>query len=433
MKPLVVPFAYPDPNGNAYSCEELEERALRRYCFWDAPTTVEWFQARGYTLYKRFSLDPKDQTSPDPSWTAPRIESRCESNGQYPYAFYDNFKMEEDEPDLAAVEESGSVVFAQDQQGHQVAIKLVPNDSDEIRIYRLIYAQDIETLKERCILPVLNILSSTTHSFVVMPRWGAYPIDPALASLSELVEFIHCLLKGLVFLHKNNIAHRDISFRNIVMNHFSSQPSMYANEARRKLRGDKLASYAIIDYNISVIAPEGVERSKFLLPAELSRDSANGVPDTEQGELDYDPFAWDVGTLGAILSTQYQYFCGDLPLLAPLLDSMTTRDVSRRFTAAQALEFFETEVSLLDKDALLTPIRMPNYRKHHEVYDRWKDIPEPLAIKWRDYRCAKITRWTYFLRWMCVGNGRGEKLVMTIRRAARLVFWLLEPDRQRLL
>ncbi|KAG2006966.1 other/AgaK1 protein kinase [Coprinopsis cinerea AmutBmut pab1-1] len=422
--PLTVPFAYPDPNGNEYSFEELEERALRRYCFWDAPNTVEWFQQRGYTLYARFNMDPKDQTKPDPSCTAPRLPSRHESNGQYPYAFYDDFKMEEDEPDLAAIEESGSLVFAQDQQGHHVAIKLVPNDSDEIRIYELIHARDHETLKEQCTLPVLDILSSTTHSFVVMPRWGAHPIDPALASLSELVVFIRCLLKGLVFLHKNNIVHRDISFRNIVMNHFSSHTSMYANEARRKLRRDQMASYAFIDYNISVIAPDGVERSKFRLPAELSRDSSDGVPDTEQGELDYDPFAYDVGTLGAMLSTQYQYFCGDLPLLAPLFDSMTTRDVSRRFTAAQALEFFEAEVSLLDKDALSKRIRMPDYRKHHEVYDRWKDIPEPLAIKWRGNRCAEITRWTHFLRWMCAGNGRGQKFVMTIRRAVRLVSWL---------
>ncbi|KAG2006965.1 other/AgaK1 protein kinase [Coprinopsis cinerea AmutBmut pab1-1] len=425
--PLVVPFAYPDPRGNNYDeWSEIVERALGRYRFWDAPTTVEWFQARGYTLYERFNMDPKDQTAPDPSCTGPRMKRGYESSGQYPYAYYDDFKLDEDELDLVACEQSGSLVFAQDEQGRHVAIKLVPNGSDELRIYELIHAQDVESLKEHCILPILEILRSTTHSFVVMPRWGGDPITPPLASLLEVLAFIHCLLKALAFLHKNNIVHRDISTANIVTNHFSTHESMWASEPRKQLRREQLASYALIDFNYSAIVPDGVEPSKFRLPAEKAFDAAYAVPDTAQGEVDYDPFAWDVCSLGALMATQYQYFCYDLPFLAPLFDSMITIDVSRRFTAAQALEFFESEVASLHKGRLTKPIWMPDDRTRPCDYDRWKYVPKSLAVKWKSYRSAEITPWVRFLRRVCaMGDGKGYIIVMTIRRCIRFILGLI--------
>ncbi|KAG2006977.1 other/AgaK1 protein kinase [Coprinopsis cinerea AmutBmut pab1-1] len=306
MSDLEVPFPYPDPKWNDYPLEEIMERSIRRYRFWDSPSTLEWFQARGYTLYERFSLDRKDRTKLHPSLTVPRMKSNWDSNGKYPYAFIGEYDRIQEAPDLPAYENMGVLAFAQDQQGRHVVIKLVPNESDELRIYELLRAQDIETLKEYCILPILDILTSTTHSFAVMPRWGSGPVFPMWATLSDVVEFIRAMLKGLAFLHKNLIVHRDMSTGNAVINQFSGHSNPHGKDIRHKLRRDGQALYALIDYNISMMVPPGMEPSEFRLPY-VSWDGVYGVPDVAQGEPDYDPFAWDVGALGAVLCEFFQH------------------------------------------------------------------------------------------------------------------------------
>ncbi|KAG6807496.1 hypothetical protein H0H93_001543, partial [Arthromyces matolae] len=95
--------------------------------------------------------------------------------------------------------------------------------------------------------------------------------------------------------------------------------------------------------------------------------SWNGTPgytplDTCQGEFDFDPFAWDVGSMGLVFCFYYdvgpstvtyslwllmdvlnQHLTVPAPMLAPLFDKMVTRDVTKRFTAQQALSFLEEE------------------------------------------------------------------------------------------
>ncbi|KAK0450203.1 hypothetical protein EV421DRAFT_1779527 [Armillaria borealis] len=53
----------------------------------------------------------------------------------------------------------------------------------------------------------------------------------------------------------------------------------------------------------------------------------------------YDPFAYDVALLGIVFCHEFQHLTQFVPMLAPFLDSMVTDDLSRRFTAAQALAF----------------------------------------------------------------------------------------------
>ena len=64
------------------------------------------------------------------------------------------------------------MAFAQDDLGWHVAIKLVPDHSDELRIYQMIKAEPVETLEENCILPVLDLLPVPGYWFVVMPRYA---------------------------------------------------------------------------------------------------------------------------------------------------------------------------------------------------------------------------------------------------------------------
>lgn len=51
-----------------------------------------------------------------------------------------------------------------------MAIKIVPAGSEEYKVLDSLQQQDLETLKEKCVIPVLDVLPIDGFSFVVMPR-----------------------------------------------------------------------------------------------------------------------------------------------------------------------------------------------------------------------------------------------------------------------
>lgn len=74
-------------------------------------------------------------------------------------------------------------------------------------------------------------------------------------------------------------------------------------------------------------------------------------------------------------------------MLAPLFNKMITRDVANRFTAHQALVFFEDfrfGMLPLQLNAKLPPA--PAIRVNAEKYDRWEGLPQDFIQKWASYR-----------------------------------------------
>lgn len=150
--------------------------------------TFLWFKARGYTLYRPERSEPI--WSEPGSWPLdpkiyPRIpDSRSFVNANYPWPSHDDigfvraadqkcvcfYPIENIELLLTPKIAQGNVVFAQDELGRHAAIKLVPDDTDELKIYQMLKKESLETLKENCVLPVLDLLPIPGYWFVVMPR-----------------------------------------------------------------------------------------------------------------------------------------------------------------------------------------------------------------------------------------------------------------------
>ena len=85
-------------------------------------------------------------------------------------------------------------------------------------------------------------------------------------------------------------------------------------------------------------------------------------------------------------------------MLAPLFDRMTTHDLTRRFTADEALEFFQNEYSQLTEEQLncfATPDRGGS------KFNRWDHIPPHLAEKWACHRTLPLPPSYPVLRWIC--------------------------------
>ncbi|KAJ3504641.1 hypothetical protein NMY22_g17852 [Coprinellus aureogranulatus] len=331
-----------------HSEEELDRIHTAICEFSDSPATFEWFKVRGYTLFER-NRDLVSELNPFPRSFSPRVPTNRATRAEYPFPHHNRHPLEKQD------REKGKIWFAQDSQGRHVVINLVPAESDELRVYEFLREQTIETMKSACIIPVLDILSLAHCHFVVMPRWGDTVMFPEPRTLKEVLGVLHSMLKALNFLHSHDIVHRDIAFKNVLVNHYSD--SIY-DPIRSKLRSAGELSYAVIDFDLAIpFSPSDKRR----LPVEKALDGTIPHPDdaAESTDGDYDPFAFDVGCMGMLFCTVVQAYTAELPFLAPFLDGMTARNVSRRFTINQALHFFESHLKDIPRETLEKPYKDP--------------------------------------------------------------------------
>ncbi|PPQ82548.1 hypothetical protein CVT25_007157 [Psilocybe cyanescens] len=121
-----------------------------RKAFWNSPNTVQWFKQHGHTLY---------QSPSEVACTKP----------EYPNTYY-NLSNTESPGDHCLYLSQGKVAFAQNSLNVHVAIKIVRAETDEYRILQFLSQQKLETLKENCIIPVLDVFPVEGFWFAVMPR-----------------------------------------------------------------------------------------------------------------------------------------------------------------------------------------------------------------------------------------------------------------------
>ncbi|PBK77789.1 hypothetical protein ARMSODRAFT_1077465 [Armillaria solidipes] len=259
-------------------------------------------------------------------------------------------------------------------------------------------------------IPILELLDMEDFSAVVMPKWSVvFTPDRCFETMRDVLSMIHCLLKGLVFLHDRNIVHRvsmvklsvaaviplteyqDIKIENTLVNHaHNAHWTRHGHTAafHRSLRRAGVLTYAYIDFDIAIMFPPDAPRSECRLPYWKSWDGTNNwaVKDTAQGEYDYDPFTFDVALLGFQFCQSFQHLPPYAPFLAPLLDMMVTHDYKRRFTASEALKFFEDMYPLLPEEQLQAFPPMLPHPEDHETFDKWKDLPPDLTKRWASYR-----------------------------------------------
>ncbi|KNZ79935.1 hypothetical protein J132_08412 [Termitomyces sp. J132] len=124
--------------------------------------------------------------------------------------------------------------------------------------------------------------------------------------------------------------------------------------------------------------------------------------DTSQGEFDFNPFAFDVGMLGVLFCHEFQYLTWTAPMLAPLLDRMTTRYIERRFKASEALQFFEEEVLSNTAEHVLSSSLPPRTATGaFDTFDRWAGLDPNFVDKWSAFREPPVPLHLKCLRYVC--------------------------------
>ncbi|KAG6848737.1 hypothetical protein H0H93_014543 [Arthromyces matolae] len=333
----------------------------RRLAWWDSTRTKTWFKEKGYTLYSRM---PNPHFGPS-NFMFPVDPGEREIS--FPYS-YTNVITDTEQPSLdASVGERGIVCYAQDTQGRHVAIKALADGSEEFRIIDHLRTEPLPLSIDEFnnVMPILDVLPCEGHWLAIMPRWGIYPLSPDFRNLQEALQFIHCLLK-------------DLKSENVAVNLFTGFVDDHCGVGREKLRSEGKLTYALFDFSLATMFPSSVSL-EHLTPV--------------------------------------------VPMLAPFLDKMTTRNIPGRFTAAEALEFFEQHV--LDSPVVLglgIPISRPIDRplKHYDEYNRWKHLDPSFVQQWGTFREPPIPRHTMYLRRLCESSW-GLRLVTWIRRISRFL------------
>ncbi|KAG6835654.1 hypothetical protein H0H93_016095 [Arthromyces matolae] len=308
----------------------------------------QYFFERGYTLYSGWIRKRYDVVE----GYEPQLPcGGCESV-HLPYAFHGG--------DDSVNRDQDRIIFAQDSEQRHVAVKVVKDASDEYKVLRFLFEQGVPDTIEKFnhVIPVLDLMPFGDFWFA------------------------------------------DISRGNVLVNHFGRDQCDRQNPTRRHLRHQKQLTYALFDFELSTKFPSSWSDKQCRLPYQRSWDGTPGFvpPDTWQGEFDFDPFAWDVGAMGLVLADRFQHLTIHVPLLAPLFDKMLTRDVPRRFTAQQSLDFFDTVVYPgTSQEQLDLGVEEPP----REPIDRWTGLDPEFLERWSSYRERPLPLTTQILRFIC--------------------------------
>ncbi|KAI0355652.1 hypothetical protein OH77DRAFT_1424594 [Trametes cingulata] len=383
--------------------------------FWRAYDS--WLRTHGITLYD-IRGPPKNPSGK--KWFAPSEIS----DSALPFA--------QRLPDGPA-EPTGLVVkpecaYGQTAAGHDVFIKIIEKHSVEHAINR--YLLENNTLfqadKFPFVLPPVAILDSPYgFSFLVMPLWNpSFHIDQDFLRVLDVLKFMECLLKGLVFLHSHKIAHRDISESNTLINCYAADRDTWTARdlVHEYIQHSSEVAYCLFDFDLSFQFPSDTDIRTARRPSE---EAFRGAPmyhpsDVLCGQLDYNPFPFDVACLGNMFLYRFWRAIPAIPAMAPFLARMTTHVVEERFTAVEALTFFKQHLGHLPDEVLVSEVTLERSLIPLEHPDKYWCLLRPEQQEaWSQYRVPPMT-WPNKLMLRLASLPYGWHVMRAVRRTLRL-------------
>ncbi|KAF7296069.1 Protein kinase domain-containing protein [Mycena kentingensis (nom. inval.)] len=298
------------------------------------PHEYFWVEHQSFLLSRGYQLRPRYHASWTPSWTTPKHNPGSTLASAYRHE------------DIYAAIDSGVIDATRVADGKQVVLRITQRNTQALEIIRRMNWPELRDDWRNKVVPLLDHFALPDNpEFVVVVEPILRRFDsPLFRTLEEVAEALFQFL-GLEFLHKHDIAHRDVTLRNMKLDasdiipdgfHFSA-PHMSAGEGRtyfqwrarhRVLSGD----YFLVDFGLAKVYPEGPE---------LARDVGVFGCDPTVPELSdtvpYNPFKVDVFQLGNTFVQLSEKYPLVERVFQPLLAAMTSRNPEDRPTPTQAI------------------------------------------------------------------------------------------------
>ncbi|KAF9011294.1 kinase-like domain-containing protein [Cyathus striatus] len=396
--------------------------------FWYDNATKAWFLEKGYHLFTPMPSNLhhflNEDKNVDINSTDYDYEQEPVHLQEFPYPFPGHSQQLDWKMFWDRLYPLRPVAFAQDSHGRLVALKFIEGGSEEHKCLQFVHSLKLDQTKDACILPVLDFLPCGDHWFAIMPFWSQLLPPCNCEDVRDVLDLMHDMLKALSFLHKHKIFHRDIKISNFVFNFLPIHmvECYWRDPIYKSLQSERQLVYSVIDFGISIKFPDDYSAEQCRLPYKESWWGTHFIPDTMQGEFDFDPFAYDVGVLGIVFAESFQYLTPLAPMLAPLIDKMVTRNIQNRFTASQALQFLEDMRAELTEEQLSASSNDTRiYIEDYEDYDRWAGLPADFVEKWVDYREPPLPLSTRFLRVVCASHPWLQTSMAWTRKSFHLI------------
>ncbi|KAI9067547.1 hypothetical protein FKP32DRAFT_1563515 [Trametes sanguinea] len=363
-----------------------------------------WLASRGVFLaLEPYADDPRWKDWYIPPTTAPAA---------HPYAH--RARAEDKFPKWRVDMPTRRLAYAQDAQHRDLVLKLTNTDSHECKAYERLLQSVNNGDGSTCVgvlCPTAILQTPHNFCFVVMPRWGPLGKLDELESVREIGQFMRCTSK-------------DVQESNMVVNCYCPD-ILYPNLLgavlpQHRRTGD--VHYSLIDFDISLCLPMETSLTAYRRP---SWEAYLGTPlyhtqDVDFGERDYNPFAYDVGSLGNFYRIWFWIAVPFVPQLAPLFDKMTTHVVAERLTAAEAAEFVDTIFAQLSDSVLDTPVNLtPNEDCliNPDLY--WSQTTPQFRDAWALYKTPGMCFGARLLDWI-LDKPVGWRTIKFLRRALRI-------------
>ncbi|KIK54378.1 hypothetical protein GYMLUDRAFT_232052 [Collybiopsis luxurians FD-317 M1] len=208
------------------------------------------------------------------------------------------------------------------------------------------------------LLQILHIPGIDDETILVLP-WMRNPKNPEFRTIGEVLQFVKEIFEGVQYMHQNNVAHRDCSFNNMVMDANEMYPNGYhpcdpsrtydwKGRARYFSRTQCPPRYYLIDFGFSEI----YEPSK---PRPLTYAIRSGGTEPPETQKPCDPFATDVFLLGTMVRLHildgrprfHDYGMLGFEFLRQLVNDMTQDDPSKRPSMDEVMLRFSSIVRSL--------------------------------------------------------------------------------------
>jgi len=311
-----------------------------------------WYNHRAWLEECGYRLRPRYQPGWVPSWTdEPLYRHRHEDSHRWP-----RFSI------MDATVEDGSVVV----------MKQVDAPSAELDIALWFSAEPQRSDPANHCVPVDRVLSDPkepTWAIIVMPLLRKYD-DPRFDTVGEVVAFLSQIFEGLQFMHKNNIAHRDCTSDNIMMDgsalyrdpfhpikqdlkrDFSGKVAPHLTRTRHPVK------YFFTDFGLSK-QYKAEERP----PSEYPVGAGDKTAPEYRADEPCDPFPTDVYLLGNLVRTEFLQGTEfkkqklGLEFMWPLVNDMVQQDSSLRPDMDTAVRRFNDIVRGLSSWKLRSRVR----------------------------------------------------------------------------
>lgn len=252
--------------------------------------------------------------------------------------------------------------------GRQVMFKKVPAGS-ELEIGQFLSSPGLILESHNHCVPLLDILElpdEPEQKLIVMPFLRPFN-NPRFQTYGEFVSFFSQICDGLLFMHERNIAHRDCTANNIMLDPSGMYPKGFhpiqinrrrdfRGRAKRFTRTLRPTRYYLIDFGLS-----RRYNSRNALDQPI-RGGDKSAPEHRFGNL-CNPFHTDIYYLGNLVRERFLKLYNGFEFMVGLVDAMTDENPGERPTIENVISRFSDirdSLSELKLRSLITSKKDPS-------------------------------------------------------------------------